>query len=77
MHTSQSTLTIIPFGETFMKRYEIEKITNKAEMTSEEQSEKTVNFGGSLWNEIQLKGPQRRKWTKRRELKKKKKKGVG
>ena len=31
--------------------------TVKAEIGSEEQSEKTESFQENLWNEIQLKGP--------------------
>ena len=46
--------------ETFINRY-IVKRTNKAEMRPEEQSEKTESCRENLWNEIQLKGPQRHK----------------
>ena len=46
--------------ETFIKRYLVET-TNKAEIRPEEQSEKTESRRENLWNEIQLKGPQRQK----------------
>ena len=39
-----------------MKRYTLER-TNKAEIRSEEQSEKTGSFQENLWNKIQLKTP--------------------
>ena len=43
-----------------MKRYIVER-TNKADIRPEEQSEKTESSRENLWNEIQLKGPQRQK----------------
>ena len=50
-------LGIIPgLKETFMKRYIVER-TNKAELRPKEQSEKTENYRGNLWNELRLKGP--------------------
>ena len=48
--------------QTFIKRYIVER-TNKAEIRPEEQSEKAESNLESLWNEIQLKGPQREKQT--------------
>ena len=42
--------------ETFIKRYVVER-TNKAELRSEEQSEKADSCRENLWNEIQLKRP--------------------
>ena len=47
--------------ETLRKRRIVER-TNKAEIRSEEQSEKTESCRENLWNEIQLKGPERQKW---------------
>ena len=47
-----------------MKRYVIER-TNKAEIRPEEQSEKAESCLENLWNEMQLKGPQRQKETSR------------
>ena len=46
--------------KTFIKRYIVQR-ANKAEIRPEEQSEKVDSFGENLWNEIQLKGPQRQK----------------
>ena len=47
--------------ETFIKRYKVER-TNKAEgIRPEEQSEKTESCRENLWNEIQLKGPIKKK----------------
>ena len=37
--------------------------TNRAEISSEEQSEKAESCRENSWNEIQLKGPQRQKKT--------------
>ena len=37
--------------------------TNKADARLEEQSQKMESFKENLWNEIQLKGPQRQKYT--------------
>ena len=48
--------------EAFIKRYVVER-TNKAEIGPEEQSQKTESFRENLWNEIQLKGPQRQEQT--------------
>ena len=45
-----------------MKRYIVER-TSKAEMRPDEQSEKTESCRENLWNEIQLKGPQRQEQT--------------
>ena len=47
--------------------------SNKSEIRPEEQSEKAPTFHENLWEEIQLKGPQRQKQTPEQ----KKKKGVG
>ena len=46
-----------------MTRYIVER-TNKAEIRPEEQTVKTESCRDSLWNEIQLKGPQRQKPTR-------------
>ena len=49
-----------------MKRYTVErtnKATNAKKKRLEEQSEKTESCRENLWNEIQLKGPQRQKQT--------------
>ena len=43
--------------ETFIKRHNIVERTNKAEITLEEQSEKTESCRENSWNEIQLKRP--------------------
>ena len=48
--------------ETFIKRYMVER-TNKAEIRPEELSEKAESCPKNLWNEIQMKGPQRQKQT--------------
>ena len=53
---SQPLGIISVLKETFMKRYIVER-TNKAEIRSEEQSEKTENSRENLCNETQLKGP--------------------
>ena len=47
-----------------MQRYIVER-TNKAEIRPEEQSEETETEScrENLWNEIQLKGPIRQKYT--------------
>ena len=42
--------------ETFIKRDIFER-TDKTEIRSEEQSEKTESCRENLWNDIQLKGP--------------------
>ena len=46
--------------ETFIKRYIVER-TSKAEIRPEERSEKRESCRENLWNEMQLKGPQRQK----------------
>ena len=51
-----------------MKRYITER-TNRAEIRPEEHSEKTESCQENLWNEIQLKGPQREKQTQERNKK--------
>ena len=51
--------------ETFVKRHTVEK-TNKAEISPEEQSEKTESCREILWNEIQLKGHKDRNRHKNR-----------
>ena len=56
--------------ETSIQRYIVER-TNKAELRSEEQSEKTESCRENLLNEIQLKGPYRQKQTRAEQ------KGVG
>ena len=48
--------------EAFIKGRIAER-TKKAEIRTEEQSEKTGSCKENLWNEIQLKGPQRQKQT--------------
>ena len=48
--------------KTFIKRYTVER-TNKAAIRPEEQSEKAESRRENLWNEIQLKGPLRQKYT--------------
>ena len=48
--------------ETFLKKKKIEK-TGKAEIRPEERSEKGKSYRENLWNEIQLKGPERQKQT--------------
>ena len=49
--------------ETFVKRYLQLKGPKKSETRPEEQSEKTESCPENLWNEIQLKGPERQKKT--------------
>ena len=51
-----------------MKKYIVERI-NKAETRPEQQSEKTESGRENLWNEIQLKGPQRQKQTQKQNKK--------
>ena len=46
--------------ETFIKRYIVER-TNRAGIRPEEQSEERESPWENLWNEGQLKGPQRQK----------------
>ena len=54
---AQSTTRVISgLKETLMKRHIIER-TKKAEIRSEEQSEKTDSCRENLWNQIQVKGP--------------------
>ena len=48
--------------ETFIKRYIAER-TKKAEIRLEQLSEKAESCPENLWNEIQLKVPQRQKQT--------------
>ena len=47
-------------NEIFIKRYLVER-TNLAEIKLEEKTEKLRSCRENLWNEIQLKGPQRQK----------------
>ena len=47
---------------TFIQRYIVER-TNKAEVRTEEQSEKAEIYRQNLWNEKQLKGLLRQKQT--------------
>ena len=42
--------------ETFIKRYIVER-TNKTEIRSEEQGEKTESCRKNLWDETHLEGP--------------------
>ena len=53
---------ILGLKETFIKSYIVER-TNMAVVRPEEQSEKMESCRENLWNEIQLKGPQRQKQT--------------
>ena len=53
----------ITLGLTFYKQIYIVERTNKAEIRPEDQSEKAESCQENLWNEIQLKGPKRQKWT--------------
>ena len=55
-----STTRSCVLGDAFTKRYIVER-TNKEEIRTEEQSEKAESREKNLWNEIQLKGPERRK----------------
>ena len=48
--------------ETFIRDTQLKEPV-KLEMRPEEQSEKTESCRENLWNEIQLKGPQRQKQT--------------
>ena len=52
-------------NESFTKRYTVER-TYKAEIRLEKQSERAESCRENLWNEIQLKGPQRQKQTQER-----------
>ena len=53
---SQSLGIISGLKKTFLKRDIVER-TNKAELRTQEQSEKTESCRENFWNEIQLKGP--------------------
>ena len=53
---SQPLGIISGLKKTFIKRHMVDR-TNKAEISPEEQSEKTESSPVNLWNEIQLKGP--------------------
>ena len=57
---SQPQRIISGLKETFIKRCIVER-TNKADMRSQEQSQKTKSYRANLWNEIQLKGSYRQK----------------
>ena len=59
---SQPLGIISGLKETFIKRYVLDR-TNKAEITPEEQSEKTESCWENLRKEIQLNGPERQKQT--------------
>ena len=50
-----------------MKRYIVERTNNLAEMRPKEQSEKAGSCRENLWNEIQMKGPQRNRHKNRLE----------
>ena len=54
--------------ETFIKRYIVER-TNKAELRPKEQNVKAKSCRENLWNEIELKRPQRQKQTRERDKK--------
>ena len=56
LEAQSTTKDYIRAGETFIKRYIVER-TYKAEIRPEEQSEKTESCQENLWNEIQMKGP--------------------
>ena len=49
-------MDLLGLNVAFLKRHTVER-TNKAEISPEEQSEKTESRRENLWNEIQLKGP--------------------
>ena len=53
---SQPQRILSGLKETFMKRCKVER-TNKAEIKSEEQSERAERCRENLWNEIELSGP--------------------
>ena len=53
-----------------MNRHIVER-TDKAEIRLVEQSEKIVSCKENLWNEIQLKRPQRQKYKQEQNKKKK------
>ena len=46
--------------KTFIKRYVIER-ANKAELRPEEQTEQAESCRENFWNEIQSKGPKKKK----------------
>ena len=46
--------------ETFIKRFIVDR-TNNAKLRSEERNEKAESCRENLWNEVQLKGPERQK----------------
>ena len=52
--------------------YSIAERGNKVELRAEEESEKAESCRENSWNEIQLKGPKRQKYTQEQN-----KKGVG
>ena len=56
--------------ETFTKSYIVER-ANKAGVRPEEESEKAESCRDNLWNDIQLKGPQRQKQEQNKSKKKK------
>ena len=57
---SQPLGIISGLKETFVKKHMVERTSN-AELRPEEQSEKTESCCENLWNEIQLKEPERQK----------------
>ena len=57
---SQPQRNILGLSEIFIEKYMVER-TNEAELRPEEQSEKVESCRKNLWNEIQLKEPQRQK----------------
>ena len=59
---SQTQRILSGLKETFIKKYIVER-TNKADMRLEEQREKAESCRENSWNEIQLKGPKRKKQT--------------
>ena len=66
---SQTPRIISGLRETFVKRCVVKR-TDKAEVRPEEQSEKAESCLENLWNEIQLKGPERQKQKQERNKKK-------
>ena len=62
---SQPQRIISGLSDIFGKRYIVVR-ANKAEIRPEEHSEKAASCRENLWNEIQLKGPQRQKETQER-----------
>ena len=65
---SQPQKIISGLRGTFIKRYIVER-TSKAEIRPAEQSEKAESCRENLWNEVQLKGPQRQKKTQEQKKK--------